>query len=342
MQSPLRNTQLLEFTLLLACSAFLQPAAGATLGSVTELKEPCQRGVGRIPNTACMTLEVSCPQLKPHDAQLRVTEPAAGVPYRGTVVMASGGSGTEFYADQEGGRILVGEIAAMGFRVADRAWDRPGWGMDGVGLVPESCRFATLLTWIHDHIHKGGKFVTTGNSGGSAEISYALTTWERGDILDVAIPTSGPPQGRLDYACVSKALPEWAALCASIVPKGVMECASSCLLGPPRSPVNSFVYKAGVCRQVSPDETPQQLLEDSVVHPGAVLNYPKTKLFFLYGAHDCGEPVPNGLTYATAVTSEKTIRFVPHTPHAVFSTAEGRAAIKQAIEEGIGGAAGGK
>ena len=332
----------MKLPLLIGCYAFIQLGYGANLGSVTEVKEPCRGGPGRVPNTSCMVLEVNCPKLKPFHAQLRVTEPAAGVPYRGTVVMASGGSGTEFYADQEGGRILVGEIAAMGFRVADRSWDRPGWGMDGVGLVPESCRFATLLTWIHDRIHKGGKFITTGNSGGSAEIGYALTTWDRGDILDVAIPTSGPPQSRLDYSCVSKPSPEWAALCASIVPKGVMECASSCLLGPPQSPVDSFVYKSGVCRQVSPDETPRQLLEDSVVHPGAVLDYPKTKLFFLYGAHDCGEPVPNGLTYATNVTSEKTIRFVPHTPHALFSTPEGRAAIKQAIEEGIAGATGGK
>ena len=50
------------------------------------------------------------------------------------------------------------------------------------------------------------------------------------------------------------------------------------------------------------------------------------------------EPVPIGLTYATKVTSQKTIRFVPHTPHALFSTPEGRAAIEKAIEEGTAGA----
>jgi len=191
-------------------------------------------------------------------------------------------------------------------------------------MVKESCRYATLLTWIHDHIHKEGKFVATGNSGGSAEISYALTTWGRGDILDVAIPTSGPPLGRLDYACVRQASPEWASLCASIVPKGVMECASGCILGPGNA----------VCQQTGPNPTLQQLLDDSVMHPGAVLNYPKTKVYFLYGAHDCGEPVPIGLTYATKVTSWKSIQFVPHTPHPLFSTPEGRAAIRNAIDAG--------
>ena len=316
--------------------AFSQAASSPALGSVKELKEPCQAGPGPIAGTTCRQLQVTCPGLKPLAVQIRITEPAAGVGFRGTVVMASGGNGATFYAGQEGGRILVGDIAAMGFRVVDRSWDG-GWSHDEGSLIKESCRYATLLTWIHDHLHTRGKFVTTGNSGGSAEISYALTTWGRGDILDVAIPTSGPPQGRLDYACVKQASPEWASLCASIVPKGVMECTPGCILGPPDSPKDSFVYKSGVCRQVSPNPTPQQLLEDSVVHPAAVLDYPKTKVYFLYGAHDCGEPVPIGLTYATKVTSQKSIQFVPHTPHMLFSTPEGREAIKKAIEQGAKG-----
>jgi hypothetical protein len=91
-----------------------------------------------------------------------------------------------------------------------------------------------------------------------------------------------------------------------------------------------------VCRQVTASPTPQQLLDDSVMHPGAVVNYPKTKVYFLFGAKDCGEPVPAGLTFATKVTSEKSIDFVPHTPHALFSTEEGRAAIVKAIRNGAG------
>ncbi len=240
------------------------------------------------------------------------------------VVMGSGGGGGGFYAGQEGGKILVEEVAKMGFRVVDRSW-AGGWPTSEGGLVKESCRYATLLTWVHDNLHKGGKFVATGNSGGSAEISYALTTWGRGDILDVAIPTSGPPLGHLDYACVKQASPEWASLCSTIVPKGVMECGTpGCLLGPAN----------GVCTQVSKTPTQQQLLEDSVMHPGAVLNYPKTKVYFIYGALDCGEPVPIGLTYATKVTSEKHIDFASKTPHALFSTPEGRAAIRKAIGAG--------
>ncbi len=318
--------------------AFSQAASSPALGSVAELKEPCKAGPASMAGTTCRQLQVTGPGLTPIAVQIRVTEPAAGVPFRGTVVLGSGGNGAGFYAGQEGGRILAGDIAAMGFRVVDRSWEG-GWTTGQGGLRKASCRYATLLTWIHDHIHTRGKFVATGNSGGSGEIGFALTTWGRGDILDVAIPTSGPPTARLDYACVKQASPEWASLCASIVPKGVIECTPGCILGPPDSPVDSFVYRSGVCIQVSPNPTPQQLWDDSVAHPGAVLDYPKTRVYFLYGALDCGEPVTVGLAYATKVTSQKSIQFVPRTPHALFSTPEGREAIKKAIEQGTAGGA---
>ena len=238
-------TSYLKHFLVLVWAGCIFAQSGPVLGSVTELNGPCKAGAGTIANTVCRQFQVSCPAIKPLAVEVRITEPAASVPFRGTVVVGSGGNGAGFYAGQEGGKILVEEVAAMGFRVVDRSWDG-GWVTTEGGQVKESCRYATLLTWIHDHIHKGGKFVATGNSGGSAEISYALTTWGRGDILDVAIPTSGPPLGRLDYACVAQASPEWAALCASIVPKGVMECESACILGP----------NNGVCKQVSPNPTP--------------------------------------------------------------------------------------
>lgn len=140
------------------------------LGSVVESQKPCPAGL--IVGTACQQLQVICPELRPLPVQIRITEPAGGVPFRGTVVMGSGGNGAGFYAGPEGGRILVREIAAMGFRVVDKAWEGGTNTFEG-GLKKQSCHYAALLTWIHDHIHKQGKFVATGNSGGSADIGYA-------------------------------------------------------------------------------------------------------------------------------------------------------------------------
>jgi hypothetical protein len=90
---------------------------------------------------------------------------------------------------------------------------------------------------------------------------------------------------------------------------------------------------------VNAQPTEAQLLDDSVVHQGATLSYPKTKVYFLFGATDCAEPVPAGLAYATRITSEKAIHFVPRTPHALMSTAEGREAIRKAIDQGTSNAA---
>ncbi|HEY3840710.1 MAG TPA: hypothetical protein VGL72_29260 [Bryobacteraceae bacterium] len=311
----------IPFLILLASSPLWCETPHPPLGAVTESADSC--AAGPLAKTLCRRLVVACPGVKDIQVSVRIIEPAEGVPFRGTVVMGSGGSGAGFYGGDEGGQRLEKAVTGMGFRVIDRSW-AGGWPTAEGGMVKESCRYATLLTWVHEHLHKGGKFVATGNSGGSAEIGYALTTWGRGDILDVAVPTSGPPLGRLDYACVKEASPEWSAMCASIVPKGVMECSSGCILGPGNA----------VCKQVTAEPTAEQLLNDSVMHPGAVVNYPRTKLYFLYGAHDCGEPVPIGLTYATKVTSEKSIQFVPHTPHALFSTPDGREAIRKAIDEG--------
>jgi hypothetical protein len=44
-----------------------------------------------------------------------------------------------------------------------------------------------------------------------------------------------------------------------------------------------------------------------------------------------------GLTWATKIASEKEIEFVPGTPHALFSTPQGRDAIRKAIEKGSAG-----
>ena len=303
---------------LLACTA---RAATPALGSVKELAESCP--AGPIANTTCRRLEVTCDGLKPITVQIRVTEPAAGTAPRGTVVMGSGGGGNSFYAGPPDVQALVNDIAAMGFRVVDRAWNG-GWTTSERGLRKESCRYATLLTWIHDRLHKGGKFVATGNSGGSAEIGYALTTWDRGDILDLAIPTSGPPIARLDYVCVKQPSEEWGKICPSIVPAGKLECTSGCVLG----------TSNGVCTQTGPQPSLEQLYADSVVHPGARFDYPKTKVHFIFGGLDCGVPVPAGLTYANLVTSRKDIQFVPGTPHGIAQTPQGREAVRKAVDLG--------
>ncbi|MCL4550702.1 MAG: T9SS type A sorting domain-containing protein [Bacteroidetes bacterium] len=296
------------------------------LGTVVVLNDTCLQASGGLPNTICKLLEVDCPGLTPIQVELHITAPDENVLERGTVVFGSGSSGSSFYGDRSEAQILFQELTKKGFRIVDRAWrGSNGWTTREGGLKRESCRYATLLTWVFNNIHETGAFCASGNSGGSAEIGYALTSWNRGDILDLAVPTSGPAVARLDYACQSPRMQEWITMADTIIPLGAMNCNPPIALSP----------QHGVCLQCSDTPSHEALLFDSVVHPDALLHYPNTRLHFIYGANDCDGPsVPIGLTWSTNVTSEKIIEFVPNTSHVIVLSPEGREAILNAIDKG--------
>lgn len=288
------------------------------LGTVIETGSDCPRGV----SGDCSQLEVTCQGLAPAAVYIQVFEPPAGEA-RGTVVFGSGGGGTGFYGGRPEGRRLFEELVAAGYRIIDRAWER-SWYVDaGVGLAVSSCRYATLLEWLKLN-HASGAFCASGNSGGAAEIGYALTRWESGDILDLAVPTGGPAAGRLDYVCLGEGDAEWLELCDELIPDDVWECSPTCTLEPTRQ----------VCTALSPSPTASELRADSVAAMEALYHYPH-KVHFLYGTRDCDGPnVPSALNWANAVTSEKEIEFVPNTPHVMVTAVEGREAIRDAIFDG--------
>lgn len=83
---------------------------------------------------------------------------------------------------------------------------------------------------------------------------------------------------------------------------------------------------------VSKDATARaQLLADSIVAPGAVFDYPSTKVDFLFGLMDCTESIAGGLYYASKITSEYSVQYLVDTSHAVFMSDAGAAAIESAI-----------
>lgn len=313
---------------LLAVSAHVSAQACALgpphqLGRVTVLPDTCSGGLGTLPRTTCQVLLVECQGIPDIEVEVRTSEPAPGVAIRGTVVFGVGGGGVGFYADRVGGTELFQELLDEGFRIVDRSW-RTGWFNDFEGVRRQSCRYATLLTWVHDNIHTTGAFCASGNSGGSGELSYALTTWGRGDILDVAVPTGGPPMARLDFLCLNP--PEWQNLCASIVPPEVMSCGQpACTVQPNNQ----------VCISCSGSATLQDLHADSILHPGAVLDFPTTRVHSIVGSGDCGSAVPMAILFSNAITSEKILEFAPATPHWVATTQEGRDAILRALLGGV-------
>jgi hypothetical protein len=131
---------------------------------------------------------------------------------------------------------------------------------------------------------------------------------------------------RLDYLCLNP--PEWRAQCVAIVPANVMECGH---------PACNVQPGGSVCTACNPNPTPADLEADSILHPGATLAYPRTRVHLVIGAADCSSAVPNGLLFYGAVASEKAVSFAPNgTPHWVAQTADGRDALLRAL---LGGAA---
>lgn len=280
-------------------------APSASPGTATRLSEPCTNGDG----PGCFVLQVSCPGLPDARVELQVT-PAVGAS-RGTILFGSGGSGTGFH----GGTALLSQLAAAGFTVANRAW-RGGWYGDGPqGFPASACRYATLVGWVRANVATAGPLCASGNSGGAAEIGYGLGFYANvRETLTLAVVTGGPVAARWDYACRGADDAAWQSECRASVPSGFCGGNYSCQLGAAR----------GCPSAVSAAD----LLNDSVLAPAAVRDYPRTFTHFLQGLDDCGQPnVPIGLQWHREVTSAKALEFLPNTPHAVFSSREGQDAL---------------
>ena len=305
-----------------ACAKSSSNSNAPTLltGTATVLPGACPSGPGTILNSTCVLLSIEGLGNIPIEVELRIIEPNAALPIAGTVLLGSGSGGMDFYTGGVGGRALAIELLSAGYRIVDRRWT-VNWFSTGSSIKKQSARYATLLQWVRDNVHTTGTFNATGNSGGASELAYALTTWNGGDLLDTAVLTSGPPHSRLDYFCDSRASTEWAAICATIVPAGVMQCGTPfCTRG-----------LSQLCPVLPTNPAPDELEEDSILHSAAVLDFPSTDIFVMFGAEDCSSSVPLGLLFFNALTSVETLGFAQNTPHTFTSSPEGRMAIQGAI-----------
>ena len=312
----------------LGCLVALAPACttGAgddppVIGTVTVLSaSTCPSGPGNLQGTTCMQLQVDSLSNAPIGLEIRIVEPPAGVPVIGTVLFGIGGGGVGFYASKSGGQELFVDLLALGFRIVDRSWET-GWFHTGTSIKEQSARYATLLTWVRDNLHTTGVFCASGNSAGSAEIAYALTSWGADALIDAAVLSGGPPLSRLDHLCTNPPSAAWAAECAAIVPPGALSC------GPWECQSATLI----VCPFLPPAATPQELEEDSILHPLAELDFPTTAVSILIGDRDCGVAPAQALLFEQAVTSPTSLQFIPGGAHYLPTTQAGRDAIVMAL-----------
>ena len=343
-------------------------APALALGTVTPLGACTQALPTLLAGARCEEVRVSCPGMADATARLMIGEPTGG-PTRGTVLFGSGSSGatlmeqatvrdgpngpTSAFVDE------LEDLRADGYRVIERAWqggngnpggddctgaagsfdvtvDR-GWIRGTEGPDAAACRYATLVTWLHERHDADGAYCAVGFSGGSMELGMVMTRWQRAPLLDQALFVSGPV-ATFDSSCLGDAA--LTASCATITAAHAWECGASgpsCTLADDiRCLVDRSYAGEQVCMGDAADAP--RLLGDSVLAPGAPTSFPTTRLGVILGLRDCGSGAAiGGADFATRVTGEggpPTVDHVAGAGHTVHRDPAGAARLAQRVREG--------
>lgn len=302
------------------------------LGSVTTHATLTCPG-GGVSGATCYTLNVSCPGVADLTTYLKVNTPI-GTP-TGTVLFGIGTGGSGLYDSEfKSGKTAVENVLAGGYTTVQVTFGSPfstavpsGWLTGPGGVRHLACRYATTAQWIYANIHNsnaGAPMCGTGNSGGSAAISYALARFGLDSIFSMVEPTSGPPMARIDFGCICNQ-PDANTSCG----QGNL---SLCYQG--SSSILDDAYNSTICTDaVKSRSTANQplFLSDSILAPGAKLSYPKTDVHFLFGGLDNTSAVPLGLLYFNSITSTTSQACVADAPHPLPDVLDGATTVASDI-----------
>ena len=312
----------------------IQSSSTLPIGTAT-FSSACQCGsqsaVDHEPGTktTCKCAQITgCQGVADTTVRLKITEPTGVV--KGTVILGTGTGGGSFYESfgQPAVNNIILPLLRNGFRVVQRSWfGSNGWLTGPGGPSKLACRYATLVDGVYKNIHTSGPMCVSGNSGGSVEIAYALTRYDMGRIIDLAVPTSGPPFGRLDYGCLGPIDPVWSSQC-----EGQFSCEFK---GQALKLIDAAYGPASQDCQNRNPLMESTWYNDSVVSPFAQFNYPQTEMRFIFGDADHSEAVPLGKLYYDAITSSKKITTVSGgVPHTIPGVDTGAKQIFADLSEG--------
>lgn len=295
--------------------------------SVVALDVPCEKSPPAA--TRCERYEVTCEGLAPAFVDLAIYEPKPGLESKGTILFGSGGEGTGFYNFTQSKALLD-----AGYTIVDRRWPA-GWFTDGTdGPQQTACRLAALIRHLRANPPASGPLCATGNSGGSAELGYALTWQDAGPSLDFAMPTSGPFH-RLDLACQGASDLDWPGECDALHKSACPDCAAkTCQLanGPRTLMDKSF---GGPMRCMTPGPGDLELLHDRSPALGpSIAGLGDLPIHFMIGKDDDGayQPLATALHDALAAAGLAVdIAYIAGAPHEFDSTVPGGDAIREAL-----------
>lgn len=288
-------------------------AAADQLGTVNASPVPCP--ADGLQATACYALDISCPAIPDYTAYAKMFMPARPV---GAIIFTIGGVANDVYESYKYGGMIVQNVTAANYEAVELTFgepfsDSPGWQYDvsGMGVRAASCRYATVVAWVHDQMN-GAPVCATGNSGGGALIGEGLAHYGLGDYLKFAELTSGPPFSRLDYGCLDTIAPatEYCSGADVGMDLGV-------------SDAENFIdpaYPGPWCSSSLEDHSTEheaEFLQDSVVSTDAVLDYPKTTLRFLFGGLDTTSAIRQGLYYQSQIVQQPSYACIKEATHSM-------------------------
>lgn len=174
------------------------------LGAVTHADKLSSCPQGYYPGATCYQATVTCPNTVDASVTYGYTNPS-GI-QRGTVVLFSGGDGTQPQPGSPGVASFDTNYLQAGYQIVQTAWatDWEDTGLPGAkSIKAASCRAATLLDYIYQTIydHNGG-MCAQGVSAGSGELAYALAWYGASDYLDKVELLSGPVFGDIEQGCM--------------------------------------------------------------------------------------------------------------------------------------------
>ncbi len=162
----------------------------------------------------CRQLAIACPGVH-EEARVTLAIAAPEGVARGLVVFFSGGGGRGWWADEGSTGAFLEDIREAGMVAVQVRWKDEWLGAargERAGPHLLACRSATLIRTIHGDVYAPlgapepgpGRcgFCLTGNSGGASQITYAMDVYGLDDLVDVLIPTGGPPHAALAKGCL--------------------------------------------------------------------------------------------------------------------------------------------
>ena len=276
----------------------------------------------------CKTFTVICPGIAKNETGMIADQKPSGQ-IKGVVMFFSGSEGSKWWSEEgTGAPAFLQSLVNDGFELVQVRWAR-GWlvSPDGAQSGQEllASRPATVIKWVHDNMYvplglqpNVGKcgFCITGNSAGAAQITYAMSSYGMDKVVDVAIPTSGPPMAAISKGCLQEPGYAYAAGHARLID------------------LSYGFSDGGPCAAHDPSFT-DTWIANSDETGGTKYNYPRTRIQIIVGGQDNTVSVNHAKDYfQVLVRAQQPMlmwELVPGMSHAIQASKDGLSALFTAL-----------